>query len=55
MSFQIIYYGYGMSPMIEYLPEETSEEEAIEIAKRYKADPHKGFSSLVCVRTVNLV
>lgn len=54
MRYVITYYGTGMSPMQEILPVETTEEEAIAIARKYKADPWKGFSSLMQEREIKI-
>ena len=52
MTFQIVSYGYGMTPMIEELPEAFTEAEAVAVAKVIEGDPHRGFSHLREVRRV---
>lgn len=52
--FQITYYAYGMTPILEDLPEGTTEEQAIAKAREYAADPHRGFSSLREIRKIDI-
>lgn len=52
MTFIITSYGTSMMPKDESLPESTTEEEAIVIAKEMKADPYAGFACLKEVRMI---
>jgi len=52
--YVITHYGTGMTPMKKILPVETTEEEAIEIARKMKANLWSGFSSLKYEREIRI-
>lgn len=51
VTYQIVYYGTGMSPNFETW---SLRDEAIERAKELKADPRAGFSCLQEVRYIDV-
>ena len=52
--FELTYYATGMTPRVHVLPEGTSEELAIEIARNMRDDPYAGFLHLREVRDIEL-